>query len=272
MTMPIDFVMVRHGESEGNSVKKKYKKGRGDQVPAAFFDRSSVTFRLTDRGIQQAQATGAWIREQIALPFDRYICSEAVRAMETAAHLGIPDARWHRDIRLQERDWGDLDVVHPDIRKVKFAENLKRMRRDSFNTSPANGESIHALCVRLWQPLHGLHEKFSDKRVLWVCHGEVMWGMRFLLERMTQPEWCALDASKDPHDRINNCQVLHYTRRDPETGELSPHLSWWRSVLPENPALSTNEWKGIPRFTYSNEDLLAEVALTERMINSDPCK
>jgi NAD+ kinase len=264
--------MVRHGESEGNSAKKKHKRDRGHEVPEAFYERSSATFRLTDRGIQQAQSTGEWIREDMDLPFDRYICSEYTRAMETAGHLGIPGAQWHRDTRIQERDWGDMDVVHPNDRKTKFAESLKRMKRDSFNMAPQNGESIAALVVRLWQPLHGLHERFSDKRVIWVCHGEVMWGMRFLLERMTQPEWCALDASEHPYDRINNCQVLHYTRKDPETGELSPHLSWWRSVLPEDMSKSTNVWKKIPRRTFSNEDLLAEVALTTRMVNHEPCK
>lgn len=272
MTMPIDFVMVRHGESEGNRAKKKHRKGEGADIPAEFYKRSSSTFRLTERGIQQAQATGAWIRENLALPFDRYVCSEYVRAMETAAHLGLPGAQWNRETRIQERDWGDMDVVEPELRHTKFEEHVRRMKRDAFNAAPANGESIAALCVRLWQPLHGLHQRFGDKRVLWVCHGEVMWGMRFLLERMTQPEWCTLEASKNPKKRIHNCQVLHYTRRNPETGELSSHLDWWRSVLPEDMTKSTNDWKPIVRRTFSNEDLLREVELVQRMVNNEPCK
>ncbi len=273
MTMPIDFTLVRHGESEGNRAKKLAEKGLGHEVPEGFYERHSVSFRLTDKGIAQAKATGKWIRENLAPPFDLHVCSGATRAMETAAHLGIIDAQWRIDPRIQERDWGDWDVLTDEMRSAAtFALHRQRMEADSFNAAPPNGESILDTAVRLWQPMFGLHEGFTDKRVLWVCHGEVMWTMRFLLERMTQREWRELEESRDPKDRIHNGQVLQYTRRNPETGELSPHLSWFRSVLPEDMSKSTNDWKPIIRRTFSNEDLLAEAAIVQRMVNNEPSK
>jgi len=59
-----------------------------------FKKKHSSTYRLTDKGVEQAKVTGAWIRENIGDTFDRYYTSEYVRAMETAAYLGLPNARW----------------------------------------------------------------------------------------------------------------------------------------------------------------------------------
>jgi phosphohistidine phosphatase SixA len=61
---------------------------------------------LTDKGIKQAKVTGEWIRENIGDQFDRYYTSEYVRAMETGAHLGLPNAKWYTEIVLRERDKG----------------------------------------------------------------------------------------------------------------------------------------------------------------------
>jgi NAD+ kinase len=110
--------------------------------------------------------------------------------------------------------------------------------------------------------LNTLHRECSDRRVLVVCHGEVMWAFRVRLERMPQERYRELDQSPDQRIKIHNCQILHYTRRDPVSGELGPHLNWLRSVCPWDPGRSGNEWQPIRRVSYSNADLLAVVAKT----------
>lgn len=124
---------------------------------------------------------------------------------------------------------------------------------------PPNGESIAQLTVRLRSLFDSLHRECYDKRVIVVCHGEVMWGLRFMLERMSTSQWVALEASDKPGVGIFNCQVLHYTRRDPKTGELSPHLDWVRSECPSNPENAGIGWQKIVRQRFTDEELTTHV-------------
>ena len=48
-----------------------------------------------------------------------------------------------------------------------------------------------------------------------------MWGFRVILERIPPDKYVKLDQSKNPFDRIHNCQILQYSRIDPKTGETT---------------------------------------------------
>jgi NAD+ kinase len=266
MTMPLDLVLVRHGESEGNVANRRSRQGDNSAFTDEFRRRHSSKWRLTDRGIEQARAAGAWIREHIGPSFDRHYTSEYVRAMETAAHLELPDAEWYAEFYLRERDWGRLDLVTHEERLERFGEALAGHRIDSFYWSPPAGESMAQVCLRVDRVLNTLHRECAPMRVIVVCHGEIMWAFRVRLERMPQRLYHELDTSEDPHERIFNAQVLHYTRQDPATGEVQPYLNWMRSVCPWDMSQSRNTWQRIERRVYSNEDLLAEVAKTERLV------
>ncbi len=267
MTMPVDLVLVRHGESEGNIANKLSRQGDNSCFTPDFRERIGACWRLTNKGREQAKITGEWIRNS-GLRFDRYYVSEYIRALETAGHLELPDAEWLVDFYLRERDWGDMEVLPDDKRREKFAQSLRRRQQDSFYWTPPNGESLAQLCLRIDRVIDTLHRECSDKRVLVVCHGEVMWGFRVRLERMSQTKFRELDLSTDPRDRIHNCQVLHYTRCNPDSGELLPYLSWVRSVNPFDPTLSSNEWRAIQRQRYTNSDLLNRVAIVPQIISA----
>jgi len=97
-----------------------------------------------------------------------------------------------------------------------------------------NGESIAAVCSRLAKVIARLHRECSDKRVVIVCHGEVMWAFRVILERMSQVQYKDLDQSTSIKDKIHNCQILHYTRRCPKSGKLHRQLvsSFIQQIVP----------------------------------------
>lgn len=76
------------------------------------------------------------------------------------------------------------------------------------------------MCLRLSKIISRLHRECHDKRVIIVCHGEVMWAFRVILERLTQHQYRELDKSTNVKDKIHNCQIIHYSRRDPKTGKL----------------------------------------------------
>lgn len=268
MTMPIDLVLVRHGESEGNVANRMSRAGDHSAFTDEFLSRHSSRFRLSDTGIKQARIAGDYIRKKIGPHFDRHYCSEYLRAMETAGILDLPDAEWLVDFYLRERDWGEMDVMsQEDRRKGYYEEALKRRKINNFFWTPPGGESIAQVCLRIDRILHTLHRECTDMRVIIVCHGDLMWGFRVRLERMTQARYKILDESKNPKDKLQNCQILHYTRRDPASGKLYQYCGWMRSICPWDTSLSKNDWEKIERKRFTNTELLAEADRYPRMVN-----
>lgn len=267
--LPIDLVLVRHGQSESNAAKRLSEKGDHSAFTEAFRNRHSSSFRLTDLGRKQAKRAGNWIQDNLCADFnfDRTITSEYTRAMETAGLLGLSNAEWLCEFYLTERDWGDLDVLPEDERQEKFGAALRKREVEPFFWRPPNGESFAQLCLRVDRVLHTLHRECSDKRVIIVCHGEVMWAFRVRIERMSQVRFKKLHLSKSSDNRIHNCQILHYTRRDPENGRLHRYANWTRTIRPTDTPVWATNWQTIERPRYSNKDLLDVVALTPNMIN-----
>jgi NAD+ kinase len=264
--MPMNLVLVRHGESEGNVARQFSKNGDHSLYTAEFKNRHNSLLRLTDTGREQARIAGQWIRANIRRVFFRYYVSEYIRAKETAAYLGFLGAKWYADFYLRERDWGKLDLESDEVRKTRFAEDMKRKELDSFYWTPPDGESMAQICFRIDRVLDTLHRECDGEDVIIVCHGETMLGFRVRIERMSQEKYHANDCSKDPLNRIHNGQIIHYTRRDPATGEVAPYCRWMRSVCPWDPKRSRNEWEVIERPRYSNQDLLDSAAKLPRFI------
>jgi NAD+ kinase len=270
--MPIDLVLVRHGESEGNIAQKATERGDHSHFTQEFRNRHNSTWRLSPKGRHQAETAGQWIRQNMAylLPFNRYYVSEYTRALETAARLGLPNAEWKVDFYLRERDYGALDAIPDSERYERFADAMRRRNVDSFFWAPPDGESMAQLCLRIDRVIETLHRECSEKKVIIVAHGEVMWAFRVRLERMLQSVYKRLDTSKHPFDHIHNCQILHYTRRRGIEWHPSGTTAFYgrmRSICPTNLTLSRNEWEPIERRSYSNEDLLAMAAADEKQMS-----
>lgn len=260
MAMPRLLVLVRHGKSEGNVAKKLSQKGDDSiyQNPD-FTNRHSSQFRLVDEGRKQAELSGDWIRANVGSYFDRYYVSGYIRAMETAAYLGLHAAQWFPEFNLRERNWGDLDVMPESIRHERFAESMLKKEITPFYWKPNNGESIAECCMRVDRVIDTLHRECDGKRVVVVSHGELMWAWRVRLERMSEERYLELDRSRDPKDHIDNGHILMYTREDPLTGRLAPYLNWMKSISPSHPEATRDEWQEIVRPRYTNEELLAFV-------------
>lgn len=259
--MPVNLVAVRHGQSELNEANKRSRQGDNSAFTEAFRNCHESQFRLTPLGRSQARLAGEWIKNNIPFNFGRFYVSEYIRAKETAALLGLPEAQWYVDYNLRERDWGELGVIPQDEREVKFAGVLRLRQLDSFFWRPPSGESMADLALRLNRVFSTLARECSRQNVILVCHGEVMWSIRLLLERLSQKRYAELDASDNPFDHIHNCQILHYTRQDPFTGEIARYYQWMRSICPTDLTLSENNWQRIVRFRYGNDDLQQIVEL-----------
>ena len=266
MGMPRDLVLVRHGESEGNIANRRSRRGDDSHFTPEFRERSGADWRLTLKGVEQARRAGKWIRENIGEKFERYYCSEYIRAAETALELQLPEAHWFMTHVLRERDWGALESMPDSERKERFTEELERRKRDFYRWSPPGGESVANVCGRTKDLLDTLARECDGQRVIIVSHGETCWSIRINLERWNQQQFAEIYNSVDgPRKLLWNCSVLHYTRRN-EQCQVEPYFCRVRSVWPEDPAMTDTGFVPIIRRRYANQELREYVERIPRLI------
>jgi broad specificity phosphatase PhoE len=269
MSMPLHFVLVRHGESEANFARDHARKGNDAYFTDEYRKRADRSSRLTPKGEKQAAAAGKWIQRFIFethLPdgFGRYDCSPYTRTMETAGTLGLPSANWRLSYLLRERDWGDIEGLTKDEFAKNYPDSLAKQKRDPLLWKPPGGESIMEMTEsRVREVYDTCHRELSDSSFLGVTHGEFMWGNRYALEHPTIEEW--MEWEKDPDQDLHNCQILHYTRVNPETGEIAKNISWFRSVDPYNNPDSPGEWQTIIKRRFNNDQLLDFAQIMPRL-------
>lgn len=261
LMLPVDIILVRHGKSEGNKAGKASRKGDNSLFTPEFRNRHSRTFRLTNTGIEQAKVAGEWLRQNIPMPLDRFYVSDYMRAKETAGYLDLPKAEWRVDFQLRERDMALMDNLPENEKERLFELERRQFEIDKFLSYPAGGgENIPALCLRLktdW--VAHVARECPDKRVIVVCHGHVMRGLQMIFEDLGHDDFIQLDSSTEPADMMLNCQILWYTRRDPDSGKVeSSKLVAVRSVC-NHGVIGDYGWRRIQRKRYSNQELLDEV-------------
>ena len=189
-----EIVLVRHGESEGNLAFNRSVAGDHSLYADEFLERHSSFWRLTDQGREQALITGEWMRDNIDTRFDSFFSSEYLRAMETAALLDLPGAKWKPEVMLRERDWGEYDLASQLERRVAFRRYEGRRRRESLFWAPPGGESLAQVVQRVDSVLLFGNRRFSGGRVIMTCHGELMWAFRLRFERLTQLKYREMQA------------------------------------------------------------------------------
>lgn len=79
----------------------------------------------------------------------------------------------------------------------------------------------------------------------------------FVLERLTPIEF-EIRRARGKY-KMANGQVLQYSRRNPETGEVVDKLRWRRSVCPWDPSRSwdNGEWVEISENFFTDEEMVA---------------
>lgn len=257
--MPKNLYLVRHGESEGNLVRKNFEaSGKESFFSDEFLGLHESQYRLTKLGIKQARQAGAWFRKHKLTRFDRCLVSNNVRAMETAAYLGLPGAEWMENSNLRERDGGLFNSITPSRRDKEYADQKKFHDTQPFMFYPPQGESLAQVQIRIKSVLDTLARECCGKDVIIVCHGHVMRVFRYILERWLSQQMNRYLRSKAESARIPNCSIIHYTREDVKHGQrgLSDSFSAMRIIRPAGGGKAEDPFKMIVRKKYSNEDLL----------------
>lgn len=254
--MPNDLVLVRHGASEGNLAFAEEKKGNYDVFTPQFMETHESKWRLTRDGRNQAIAAGKWIKKNINIFFGAYFCSEYVRAIETATLLDLPHAHWTRHIFLRERNYGRMSSLSYAERLRRFEMQMRQAKRDIFYWRPPSGESLANLALRIDFILDKLSEKdYIPSSAIIVSHKNVMQVLRARIESVHQSQFVSRIMHVPKPKKIYNCSIIHYSRINPKTKEVSPVYRWIRMITPWIPELSNPPWEEIKYSYYSNKDL-----------------
>ncbi|SDS85491.1 Broad specificity phosphatase PhoE [Microlunatus soli] len=269
--MPNDLVLVRHGEAEGNVVREQARQGDESGYTERFVTTPGRRWQLTADGREQARCAGAWIRT-VFDGFDRYYASPFTRTTQTATWLALSRPaddrqgedrrpRWYLNRSLRERDWGDVGSIPRKefTDRPEYALNARRQRTDPLYWVPPGGESIAQVAEnRVRNFLDTLHRELAGRRVLAVTHGEFIWATRLVLERLDDDEFVRL--TDDDGQRIGNCEIVHYTRRDPGSGAISDRLEWLRRSRPIGDhrtgwRMQVDDWQRIEYRLYLGDTL-----------------
>lgn len=259
MGMPRNLFLVRHGQSEGNLVRKQFEETQNEQFFSdEFLGLHESQYKLTPLGEEQAHKAGEWLRNHGFDRFDRYYVSNNTRAMQTAAYLDLPGADWYQDYNLRERDGGLFNVISPSRRDEAYADQQRFYNSQPFLYRPPQGESIADVTQRINKVLDTLSRECDGKSVIIVCHGHVMRTFRIMLERMPLILANEYLLAEEQWARVPNCSVIHYTRQLPETQNMEKYFNHVRMIRPAGGGKLEDDWEVIKRKRFSNQALFDE--------------
>ena len=112
--------------------------------------------------------------------FDHMFCSEYTRAVETAAHMNLPESRFNTEFLIREMDSGlQRGYEHP---LKEYGDATRPLAAWWVRKGGGSGESMADLCARLHIFLQQLCDTAAGLRVLVVCHGQVLRAFEALLQ------------------------------------------------------------------------------------------
>lgn len=169
------LILVRHGESEWN-LKNLFTGWRNPD--------------LTDKGIEEARATGQALKAKGLVP-DLYYTSSLRRAQHTLdlmlEEMGIANVTITRNTALNERDYGDLSGLNKDDARTKWGEEQVLIWRRSFDVPPPGGESLKDTAARTVPYFKAEIEPQlkAGKTVLVAAHGNSLRALVMAIEGLT---------------------------------------------------------------------------------------
>jgi broad specificity phosphatase PhoE len=203
----MDLLLVRHGQSEANR----------DGIMQGQLDSP-----LTDLGVSQARAVGAWLKAQ-GLRWHRAYCSPLKRAMDTAMHISARTGGRapQLDPNLAEIHAGEFQGQNRTDLSAKHPEFFERSICELADYSAFGGESYEDVQRRVEHVVTSLLERHwnTQDTVLLVSHGGLLFQ---LVKRLT-----CLPVPRVSLLRFGNCtcSLLNIAdRRGSRLGELVWHV------------------------------------------------
>ena len=262
--LPVDLVIVRHGQSEANMMIEMTKRGDESAKNAMHKAmRHDSEMRLTDKGREQARMVGKWLREN-APQFDAFYCSQYVRTKETAAEMDLPNATWHADLMIRERDQGVQDGGG-DVKLGLDEGEQFRMEKSTMYWQPIAGESMADVVTRVRHFLETLSACSAGLSVVVVCHYRTIHAFRILLEEIPQEDYASLLRETMP-----NCCMWWYSRRDIDGAQVHWQVASVKRIAVQPDGSADVVARPVTRKIWSNAALKQQIASIPQVVNNGP--
>ena len=171
------MILLRHGQSVWN---------------AANIFTGWTDVDLSEVGVTEAAKAGNELAE---ISIDVIHTSGLIRAQRTAEivmeHNRVSnDVPTHRDIRLNERHYGDLQGLNKDETRAKHGEEQVRIWRRSYDVPPPGGESLEMCAERTLPYLTEaiIPDLEAGKTVLVAAHGNSLRSIVMKIENLSKDE------------------------------------------------------------------------------------
>ena len=163
--------VVRHGQTEAN-------------VNHLFNGRNERD--LTEFGIEQANSLANRMK---TISIDLIFSSPLKRARHTASILNINNIEIVFDDRIIERDYGKFT-----LKSVDLIKDRRNKLFDLENNEIKEIESYKSIYDRVGSFIEEIKEKYADKNILVVTHGDVVIAIKEFLNQKNdiQPKTCEL--------------------------------------------------------------------------------
>lgn len=206
--------LIRHGESEANVAALRAERSGAEVVEAPARDADVA---LSELGIEQARAVGAWLRENAhqGVPTSAWV-SPYVRARQTLgaamAEAGL-ELEPRQDERIRDRELGILDLLTSLGVDVRHPEEAERRRwLGKFYYRPPGGESWADVALRIRSFLRDLDDADDGGVSLVVAHDAVIMLFLYVCDGLAEEE--LLDFAQQ--HTVGNATVTRLVR---PTGE-----------------------------------------------------
>ena len=163
-----NILLIRHGQSEWNKLN-------------LFTGFKNI--ELSDQGIEEANKAGQNFKN-LNIKFDIVFTSELKRAQETAKIILKNLDQWDHlygegkiitDIKLNERDYGDLTGLNKKETADKFGEEQVHKWRRGYSDQPPNGESLEDVVRRVKiyfeESINPAIQNADNNNILIAAHG-----------------------------------------------------------------------------------------------------
>jgi 2,3-bisphosphoglycerate-dependent phosphoglycerate mutase len=163
-----NILLIRHGQSEWNKLN-------------LFTGFKNI--ELSEQGIDEANKAGQNFKN-LNIKFDIVFTSELKRAQETAKIILKKLDQWNHlygegkiitDIKLNERDYGDLTGLNKKETADKFGEDQVHKWRRGYSDQPPNGESLEDVVRRVKiyfeESINPAIQSADNNNILIAAHG-----------------------------------------------------------------------------------------------------
>ncbi len=163
-----NILLIRHGQSEWNKLN-------------LFTGFKNI--ELSEQGIDEANKAGQNFKN-LNIKFDIVFTSELKRAQDTAKIILKNLDQWDHlygegkiisDIKLNERDYGDLTGLNKKETADKFGEEQVHKWRRGYSDQPPNGESLEDVVRRVEiyfeESINPAIQSADNNNILIAAHG-----------------------------------------------------------------------------------------------------